>query len=273
MPWQGVFDWAGADLGSADLPTAFADAFAASMPASYGVLFDPRTIRHHAAVAYRRGARPACADVWRVFPDGSAALCVVADDRPGLLSGIAAALVSHRLDVITALVFSRPLPGGGSEAVDLLWVRRASASDRAPIGPEEATSVSEVLSAILSGAVSVAEIAARPPTAPPPGDSAGVSVTFEPGDDEGRAVLHVEAPDRPGILLAITRELYLHGAQIVRSLVRTSEGRAYNRFELVEFSGAPLPEERRTQIRAAVGAVLALGPLAVAGADAQPARV
>ena len=62
-----------------------------------------------------------------------------------------------------------------------------------------------------------------------------------------------------GMLLSIARELYKQGAQIVRSLVRTSEGRAYNRFDLSEFSGARLSAERREQIRAAIHAAVALG--------------
>ena len=36
--------------------------------------------------ATRRGKRPAYAEVWRALADGSAALCVVAEDRPGLHS-------------------------------------------------------------------------------------------------------------------------------------------------------------------------------------------
>ena len=85
---------------------------------------------------------------------------MVADDRPGLLSAIAAALTSHRLDVITALVFSRTVPPG-CEAVDLLWVRRDRVDDRDPIDEEEAVSIGEVLSAILAGRISVEEIASR----------------------------------------------------------------------------------------------------------------
>ncbi len=50
---------------------------------------------------------------------------------PVLLSAIAAALVSHRLDVITALVFSRATGRGEIEAVDFLWVRRAEVADTA----------------------------------------------------------------------------------------------------------------------------------------------
>src|SRR3974390_2104037 len=103
------------------------------MPSGCRVLFGPRSIRRHAAVAYRRGDRRAYAEVWRPLPGASAALCVVAHDRPGVPSALAAALVSHRLDVITALVFSRALPSGEREAVDLVWLRRASPGDLAAI--------------------------------------------------------------------------------------------------------------------------------------------
>jgi [protein-PII] uridylyltransferase len=238
------------------VPPGFIESFVRSMPPRYGVLFDPRSIRKHAAIAFGRGSRPAYAEVWRELPHG-AALCIVADDRPGLLSAIAAALVSHRLDVITALVFSRTVASGQTEAVDVLWVRRASPDDRAPIGPDEATSLGEVLSAILAGKITVAEIASRSEAASKDQDDT-VVVRFDDVDEDGHAVLIVEAHDRPGILLAIAFEVFQQGAQIVRSLVRTVEARAHNRFVLSEFSGAPLSAERRAQIRAAVFAALAL---------------
>jgi [protein-PII] uridylyltransferase len=259
MSWRADFDWASPDGDPAsELPAAMVEAFAASMPTRYGVLFDVRAIRKHAAIAHRRGKRPAYAEVWRALGDGTAAICVVAEDRPGLLSAIAAALVSHKLDVITALIFSRVAGGGLAEAVDFLWVRRSLSSDTAAIGADEAQSVGEVLSAILAGTVSIEEIAQRTAAAAPPAGPE-VAVRFEPTDEDGRAVLLVEAPDRPGMLLTITRELFQHGSQIVRSLVRTADGRAYNRFELSEFSGQPLSPERREQIQAAVVAVLAFG--------------
>ncbi|MGP6156970.1 MAG: hypothetical protein ACLPYS_05575 [Vulcanimicrobiaceae bacterium] len=252
------FDWGSEEAGGAgDPPPGYAAAFSSSMPPRYRVLFDPRTTIKHAAVCYRRGRRPAHVEVWRTLADGSAALCVVADDRPGLLSAIAAALVFHRLDVITALVFSRTVLGGGSEAVDLVWVRRANSDDKASIDDDEAASVGEVLSAILSGSISVEQIASRAAAVPPSGD-ARVDVRFDDVDEEGLAALFVEAPDRPGMLLAIALEVFQQGAQIVRSLVRTAGGRAYNHFELAEFSGAPLSSERREQIRAAVHATLSL---------------
>ncbi|MDP9000458.1 MAG: hypothetical protein M3O46_10150 [Myxococcota bacterium] len=257
MPSWAGFDWEASDTGTvADVGAAFAEDFSASMPPRYRVLFDPRTTTKHAAVCFRRGTRPAHAEVWRTLADGSAALCVVADDRPGLLSAIAASLVSHHLDVITALVFSRVVPSG-QEAVDLVWVRRANSDDKEPIDDDEAASVGQVLSAILSGSISVEEIAARTPASPPSAEARMV-VRFDDVDAEGLAPLFVEAPDRPGMLLAITLEVFQHGAQIVRSLVRTTGGRAFNHFDLAEFNGTSLTPERREQIRAAVYATLSL---------------
>jgi [protein-PII] uridylyltransferase len=256
MSWRADFDWAPSDREAVtDLPDGFAEAFVASMPPRYAVLFDPRSIRRHALIAHRRGTSVAYAEVWRALADGSAALCVVAEDRPGLLSAIAAALVSHQLDVITALVFSRTTASGEAEGVDLLWVRRAGAADTSAIGADEAVSVGEVLSAILTGSVSMEQIASRA-LAPSPSSESAVIVHFDPTDEQGRAVLLVEAHDRPGILLTITRELFQQGTQIIRSLVRTADGRAYNRFELSEFSGLPLSMDRREQIRGAVIAAL-----------------
>src|SRR5580704_6432637 len=165
--WRGDFDWGPANPGTPEAPSAeFQATFTASMPARYRVLFDQRAIARHAAVALRRSGRPAYAEVWRGLPDGSAALCIVAEDRPGLLSAIAAALVLHKLDVLTALVFSRLLPGGESEAVALVWVRRASQTDTDAVGPDESESIGEVLGAIVSGKISTEQIASQAAAAP-----------------------------------------------------------------------------------------------------------
>lgn len=255
MPWHSDMFWPPPDDVRTP-PPRFAADFAASMPARYRVLFDPRAIEMHAAVSFRRAGAPARAEVWRNLPDGSAALCIVADDRPGLLSAIAASLTSHRLDVITALVFSRSA-ADLREAVDLVWVRRDSAGDLDPIDDQEAESIGEVLSAILGGRISVEEIASRRPADPPIGDAA-VRVEFGEGDRNGQSVLRVEASDRPGMLMTISLELFKHGAQIARSLVRTVDGCAFNEFDLTEFSGSPLSPARKEEIRTAVVRALTL---------------
>ncbi|MGH7440306.1 MAG: hypothetical protein ACRENE_31825 [Polyangiaceae bacterium] len=255
MPWHSEMFWPSPDADKIP-PPVFAADFAASMPPRYQVLFDPKSVRIHAGVSYRRAGSPARAEVWRSLPDRSAALCVVADDRPGVLSAIAASLTSHRLDVITALVFSRPA-AGVREAVDILWVRRDRADDLDPIDDEEAESIGEVLSAILAGRVSVEEIASRRTADLRCGDAV-IQVAFGDGDPSGHSVLRVEAPDRAGLLMTIALELFKQGAQIVRSLVRTADGRAFNEFDLTEFSGSPLTAVRKDEIRAAVARALTL---------------
>ena len=239
------------------VPAAFVDAFAASMPARYRVLFDPRSIRAHAAVSYRRRGRPAHAELWRALPDGSGGLCVVAADRPGLLALVAASLVSHRLDIITALVFSRDTGDGTREAVDLFWVRRTDAHDTTSIEPNEATSIGQVLGALLDGSMSVDAIAARPVSTPPPLSESDAVVRFEDQDEEGLAVMTIDATDRPGMLLAISRALFTQRVQIVRSLVRTADGRVHNRFDLAEIDGTPITNERRATISGVVRGAIA----------------
>jgi [protein-PII] uridylyltransferase len=259
MPW-GAERQGAADEAEPVLPADFSDAFLRSMPPRYALLFDPHAIQRHAGVAFRRGSALVRAEIWRTLPDGSAALCVVARDRPGLLSAIAATLVSHQLDVITALVFSRARPeqSGEAEAVDLLWVRRTNPTDLAPIDAQDAVSITEVLSAILSGRISLGDIASKAPRWREAGEH-NLVVRFDDADEEGQAVLLVEASDRPALLLTITFEVYQQGAEIQRSLVRTAGRRVLNRFVLAEFGGAPLSPERRSQIRNAVYSALALG--------------
>jgi [protein-PII] uridylyltransferase len=259
--------WGTERIGDTSATTGFAEAFVRSMPPRYAVLFDPTAIRQHARIALGRGGNLAHAEVWRTMPDGSAALCVVARDRPGLLSAIAATLVSHRLDVITALVFSRTSGAGEAEAVDLLWVRRSVAADRAPIEGDEAMSISEVLSAILAGRISVGDIASKAPRSEATPEEELV-VRFADEDEDGHAVLLVEATDRPALLLTITFEVYQQGAEIRRSLVRTAGRHVLNRFVLAEFGGDPLTSERREQIRSAVSSALALGSNEAPGASA-----
>ena len=230
--------------------------FARSMPARYHELFDDGAMREHAAIAFRRGGAAAHVDIWRDHGEGVFALCIVTDDRAGLLSLISAALVVHDLDVVAAQAYCRPIRGGVSEVVDFFWVRR-SPGDPFTDDPDVA-SIGDVLGALVQGTTTVDDVAARAARARRTRAAGGTRVRFEDGKDEkdGLAVLVIEAWDRPGLLLAMTRSLFEQRVQIMRSEIRTIEGRALNRFELAEFDGRPLGRERRLQVQAEVLAVL-----------------
>src|SRR6187431_1883661 len=98
-------------------------AFIESMPAAYREAFTLEQIREHAAISARRGARVAHLELWRAFSDGLNVFCVVADDRPGLLSNICRVLVAHELEVLSAQIHCRSRRGHPMEAFDLFWVR------------------------------------------------------------------------------------------------------------------------------------------------------
>jgi [protein-PII] uridylyltransferase len=226
------------------------------MPARYRESFDGTAIREHAAIVARRLAAAAHVEIWRRLPNGHAVACVVADDRPGLLSLISASLVLHALDVVSAQAYTRMSAGRETlEAVDFLWLRREGGG-AAPIRSADAAHVAEVLTGLVTGAVSLESVLrqAKPPAAPASG--ASTRVAFNETSDAGVSVLTVETYDRPGLLLAITLALFKARVQIVGTDVGTIEGRVIDRFTIVELDGTPIVRNRRGAVQTAVLAAI-----------------
>lgn len=110
--------------------------FVASLPATYGHLFDADAALEHAAIVARRSASIHM-ELWRVLPGGLSVLCLVADDRAGLLAAVSSALTEAGLLIDGAQIFTRrqsPL----NEAIDFFWVR-----------PHESVSVPDAISIAL----------------------------------------------------------------------------------------------------------------------------
>src|SRR4051794_27701238 len=102
------------------------EAFATSMPASYHEAFDDEAVAAHAALASRREGGATRVEIWKELPERVAAICIVAGDRPGLLSQISAALVAEQIDVVSAHAYVRTRADGAKEAIDILWIRRVA---------------------------------------------------------------------------------------------------------------------------------------------------
>jgi [protein-PII] uridylyltransferase len=233
----------------------FVASFLASMPLHYRG-YDPSTVRSHASAAYERGQNPIHAKIFRRLSDRGVALCIVAADRPGLLSLIAAALALHELDVIAAQIYTRQLPDGRSEAVDLFWVRRRPLTrSRREITAEEIESVESLLVDLTRGDRFAENLVAHAKVEVPYSAPGLTWVRFEE-QESGDAVLVVQTLDRPGLLLAITRCLFCLDIQIMRSEVDTTHGTAIDRFHLLGFDGQAIEKERRTHIEAEVMAAV-----------------
>jgi [protein-PII] uridylyltransferase len=234
---------------SAALERNLVSTFLASMPAHYGERFDLGVAREHAAIAERRRSGAVHAEIWRALPGGVAGVCVLADDRPGLLSFVSAALVVHGLDVEAAHAFTRATDP--PEAFDVFWLRR-DGGIKAAVMPGDIVRVVETLQELVTDRKTIDEVAReahRRRTAVPPAGSTRVAWVQE---SPGETVLTVETFDRPGLLLAITSALFRARVQIVSSEATISRGRIVDRFTLVEFDGAPLRASRRGTLQVAV---------------------
>jgi [protein-PII] uridylyltransferase len=232
-------------------------AFAASLPESYRRNFDPAAVIAHAQIA--RAREGAAANVG-TFPSNrtGTALCVVADDRPGLLATISAALVIAELDVIEAEAYTRREPGRSGEAIDIFWVRPDPVTRRGRAFDDGQLSVlRSTLIGLLEGRVERRlEPGSRPFSTP---GTAETIVRFIEGDDGSFTTLEVETGDRSGLLLALSQALFNQRVQIIGSQVKTNGTRVFDRFSIVELDGSPISPARRLQIQVAV--LTAVDPL------------
>lgn len=226
--------------------------FAESLPAAYRAGFDWAAIAEHTKLAsQRRPGHPALGPFYSSRLPGHA-LCIIADDRPGLLSLISAALIDERLDVIAAEAYTRRLPNQTREAVDLFWVQRLSADANAPLSGDLIAHLERTLDEILTG--DQAPHSTRLPTQRPPATTATVETTVRFIEDRNGTLstLEVEAGDRTGLLLVLSKALYEQQVQIVSSSIRTTNGRVKDRFEVTELDDSPIRPERRLLVQVAV---------------------
>src|SRR5687767_14940114 len=100
--------------------------FIAGMPEAYRAGHGRQAMIDHARLAITRGPAAVNVATFRTNRHDGLPVCVVADDRPALLSLISAALVASGLDVVRAEAYCRETPRG-LEAVALFWLRAAGA--------------------------------------------------------------------------------------------------------------------------------------------------
>lgn len=230
----------------------FLRSFAASLPASYRNNFEASAIETHARIARERESAPANIGAFFSNRVPGAAICVIADDRPGLLATISAALVLCGLDVIEAEAYTRRIPGKHDEAVDIFWVRHEDPADhRLRLGSEEILQLCQTLIGLIEGKLDrkKADPGSRPAITPAAKETV---VRFIEGQDGTFATLEVETFDRSGLLLALSQALFAQRVQIVGSQVKTRGGRVFDRFHIVELDNKPISPSRRLEIQVAV---------------------
>jgi [protein-PII] uridylyltransferase len=237
-------------------PESSLTAFAASLPESYRRNFGPAAMAQHAALARGRENARAAVGLFSSDKEGTA-LCVIAEDRPGLLATISAAFVICELDVIEAEAYTRRVAGHHDEAVDVFWVRERDPQKRGHgFPPARVERLREVLVGLIEGKLSTPPPGAQPGIVLPTPSSTETVVRFLEAHDGSFATLEVETGDRSGLLLALSQALFKQRVQIVTSQVKTVNNRVYDRFNIVEFDGSPITPARRLEIQVAVLAAI-----------------
>ncbi len=232
------------------VPTeAFIEELLATMPHRYREQFSRAEIQEHARVVLGRGPLPAHAGLCGAAR-GEPALCVVADDLPGLLAAISASLMLEGFDIDEAEAFTRRSTRGKVEAISLFRVRRRRREEWAPLETADVTAVRETLLEVLGGREAL-RLQAQALAGTSPG-IAETHVRFLDHPAEARLTLELETNDRTGLLLAVSTALFAEGVQIIGSRVRTQGPRAIGRFDLVEADGARIAGTRLQRIQLAV---------------------
>jgi len=222
--------------------------FLASMPVAYARAFDASDVDEHAQIVARRGKRLIHAELCE--SGGGKVVCVVADDRPGLLSLVTDALLVHALGIDGTQAYVRRRADGQDEAVVLLDLNQVL--DEAELAAFVQTS-SELIAEDI-------RVSALPTSIAPPRESSRRVYFDLDALRQDQYVLMVEAPDAEGLLHAITSALHAQGVRILACQIGTESGVARDRFEIASPGGGRFGAVELCDIQLSVLDVLPRGP-------------
>ncbi len=229
--------------------------FISSMPDPYPEEHVEEEVRAHAEIVSRRGSSLVHLEPCPGPDAGEEGvwLCVVTDDRPGLLSLLSAAIAAHSLDVLSAAVYTRSRPGLPDEAVDLFSVRRLGPV-RDALDVSDLAPIKKTMIALLRGELPVERLERHAADTSRPSKRPETAIYFHSTEPD---LLLVETQDHPGLLLDITLTIFRERLSIIRSHITTIAGVARDEFQLAEIDGSELSEPRRMaiieKVRDAVG--------------------
>jgi [protein-PII] uridylyltransferase len=165
---------------------------------------------------------------------------VVAEDRPGLLASIAAAITANRLEVLAAQVYSRTV-GGRTEAVDLFWVRdRDGGIEGVDAGVGR---LARDLENVGSGKIGPEDLlrsrtGSTSPWRERPSPAVPTEVIVDDRASPSHTVVEVFAKDSPGLLYRLAYAIHRLGLSIALSKINTEGTRVADVFYVRELDGS-----------------------------------
>ncbi len=222
--------------------------FLATMPDAYERLYGPSEVAEHAAIVSRRGDRLVYAELWQSAKGPQ--LCVVAEDRPGLLALVTDALLAQGMGIQSARAFCRVVSKDRDEAVDFLELRALGGPNdvAAQLDTDGLQAFAESLNELIAH-----DMAQRSAPSAPRAQTEPTRAYFErQSPAEGSYLLVVDAPDSDGLLHAVSSALHAKAMRIIACEIRTVGGRARDRFEVEPSSQRALNDGELCDVQLAV---------------------
>lgn len=239
---------------SASSDEATCRAYLDGMPDRYLLANPAQAIVAHSDLVsrYLHGSEAAAVDIVPSRHHDVDEVCIVTDDRPGLLAAITAALGAGRLHVHGAQIFSCEVQHGGAErtlAVDVFWLHHGPEGSPSPI-IDVLDKLREDLAKVLGGEVQPRELllprrrggssSKQPPVA--------TKVMVDNRASAGYTVVEVITRDRQGLLFALADALHELGYSIAVAKIATEGTRVVDVFYLGEPDGKKVSLERRGEL-------------------------
>ena len=227
---------------------AFLERFLTAMPSRYQLANPPAAMVDHAELvrAHLAGERRVTLGLVRSHLGEADELCVVADDRPGLLADITAAIAASKLEVLSAEIHSCNL--SRALAVDIFWVQRVVEGSA---GVERAVpKVERDLEALLGGSTSARVLVeSRPRRRRIVGEpSIATKVLVDNRASSKHSVVEVVTRDRLGLLFELSHALHRLGLSISLAKIATEGTRVVDVFYVAEPDGKKVEPARAREI-------------------------
>jgi len=175
-------------------------------------------------------------------------LCVVADDRPGLLAMITATFSHAKLKVFSAQIYSWVGRDGRTRSLDIFWVRSGQEAEYAV---KLVPGLERDLELLIAGKIDPVELAtgsraqARWSARPTPPVATKVNVDNRSASNH--TVIEVITRDRRGLLFWLSSAIQQAGLSISFAKINTEGERVADVFYVSDESGGKVLDEARIE--------------------------
>jgi [protein-PII] uridylyltransferase len=186
-------------------------------------------------------------------------LAIVADDRPGLLSCIAASLAAAKVKVIGAQIYSFEVEGGAKRALDMFWVRAGQESSNARrLLPK----ISQYLSDILAGKTESVDLVRGEKQSMRwnwrPAPAVATEIFIDNRSATRHTVVEVITQDRRDLLFWLSAAMHREEVTIDLAKINTEGERVADVFYVTNRDGSKLDAEQVERVERRIQATLAM---------------